>query len=200
MSIPFDPTAAQKRIDQFWSLSASFGMERNAYHNYLNEIVSDRYALIKGLQLLRDELQLAAASQTDIKACGADLSLPSVVTTLAYTNCGDRIHQGEATKRYRDVVASRFATLSEIGELKLEAFFPAGGGTDNGSTLAHVTVAHQLDEPLRQQLYQGNAQSMVLVAIDLKTHVGRLEEGGKRIYGKTRESPWREPRAEILFG
>ena len=195
MAIPFDATAAQQRIDKFWSLSASFGMERNAYHNYLNEIVSDRYALIKGLQLLRDELQLAAASETDIQACGADFSLPSVVTTLAYTNCGDRIHQGEATKRYRDVVASRFATLSEIGELKLEAFFPAGGGTDNGSTLAHVTVAHQLDEPLRQQLYNGNAQSMALVAIDLKTHVGRLEEGGQRIYGKTRESPWREPRA-----
>ena len=195
MSSPFDATVAQKRIDQFWSLSASFGMERNAYHNYLNEIVSDRYALIKGLQLLRDELQLAAASPTDIQACGADLSLPSVVTTLAYTNCGDRIHQGEATKRYRDVVASRFATLSEIGELKLEAFFPAGGGTDNGSTLAHVTVAHQLDEPLRQRLYIGNSQSMALIAIDLKTHVGRLEEGGQRIYGKTRESPWREPRA-----
>lgn len=195
MPIPFDATAAQKRIDQFWTLSASFGMERNAYHNYLNEIVSDRYALIKGLQLLRDELQLAAASQTDIKACGADLSLPSVVTTLGYTNCGDRIHQGEATKRYRDVVASRFATLSEIGELKLEAFFPAGGGTDNGSTLAHVTVAHQLDESLRQRLYNGNSQSMALVAIDLKTHVGRLKEGEKRIYGKTRESPWREPRA-----
>ncbi len=195
MSISFDATAAHKRIDKFWSLSASFGMERNAYHNYLNEIVSDRYALIKGLQLLRDELQLAATSQTDIKACGADLSLPSVVTTLAYTNCGDRIHQGEATKRYRDVVASRFATLSEIGELKLEAFFPTGGGTDNGSTLAHVTVAHQLDESLRERLYQGNAQSMALVAIDLKTHVGRLEENGQRIYGKTRESPWREPRA-----
>ncbi len=195
MPLPFDATAAQKRIDQFWSLSASFGMERNAYHNYLNEIVSDRYVLIKGLQILRDELQLAATSKTDVQACGADLSLPSVVTTLAYTNCGDRIHQGEATKRYRDVVASRFATLSEIGELKLEAFFPAGGGTNNGSTLAHVTVAHQLDESLRKKLYNGNSQSMTLVAIDLKTHVGRLEEEGKRIYGKTRESPWREPRA-----
>jgi len=169
-------------------------MERNAYHNYLNEIVSDRYALINGLQILRDELQFAAYSSTDIHICGADLSLPSVVTTLAYTNCGDRIHQGEVTKRYRDVVASRFATLSEIGELKLEAFFPAGGGTDNGATLAHVTVAHQMDETLRRRLYEGNPQSMVLVAIDLKTHVGRLEEGEKRIYGKTRESPWREPR------
>ena len=169
-------------------------MERNAYHNYLNEIVSDRYALIKGLQLLRDELQFAASSLSDIHICGADLSLPSVVTTLAYTNCGDRIHQGEVTKRYRDVVASRFATLSEIGELKLEAFFPAGGGTDNGATLAHVTVAHQMDEPVRRRLYEGNPQSMVLVATDLKTHVGRLEENGKRIYGKTRESPWREPR------
>ena len=150
--------------------------------------------MINGLQLLRDELQFAASHHTDMSACGADLSLPSVVTTLAYTNCGDRIHQGEVTKRYRDVVASRFATLSEIGELKLEAFFPAGGGTDNGATLAHVTVAHQMDEPLRRQLYEGNPESMVLVAIDLKTHVGRLEEGEQRIYGKTRESPWREPR------
>lgn len=194
MPIPFDATSAQTRIDRFWQLPASFGMERNAYHNYLNEIVSDRYALVNGLQLLRDELQFAFSSKTDMAACGADLSLPSVVTTLAYTNCGDRIHQGEATKRYRDVVASRFATLSEIGELKLEAFFPAGGGTDNGATLAHVTVAHQIDEFLRRKLYEGNSQSMVLVATDLKTHVGRLEEEGKRYYGKTRESPWREPR------
>ena len=190
----FDTVSAQKRIDRFWQLPASFGMERNAYHNYLNEIVSDRYALINGLQLLRDELQFAAASPTNMYICGADLSLPSVVTTLAYTNCGDRIHQGEVTKRYRDVVASRFATLSEIGELKLEAFFPAGGGTDNGATLAHVTVAHQMDEPLRRRLYEGNPESMVLVATDLKTHVGRLEDGEMRIYGKTRESPWREPR------
>ena len=195
MSLPFDSASAQKRVDRFWQLSASFGMERNAYHNYLNEIVSDRYALINGLQILRDELQFAAGSPTDIKACGADMSLPSVVTTLAYTNCGDRIHQGEATKRYRDVVASRFATLSEIGELKLEAFFPAGGGTDNGATLAHVTVAHELDEQLKQRIYAGNPQSISLVAIDLKTHVGRLREGDKQIYGKTREAPWREPRA-----
>ncbi len=196
MTLPFDAEATQRRVDKFWQLPASFGMERNAYHNYLNEIVSDRYALINGLHILRDELQFAGASETDIKACGADLSLPSVVTTLAYTNCGDRIHQGEATKRYRDVVASRFATLSEIGELKLEAFFPAGGGTDNGETLAHVTVAHELDESLKRKLYAGNPQSISLVAIDLKTHVGRLLEGGKHVvYGCTREAPWREPRA-----
>lgn len=191
----FDPTPTTKRVEQFWQLGASFGMERNAYHNYLNELVSDRYALIHGLQLLRDELQFAASSPTDMKACGADMSLPSVVTTLAYTNCGDRIHQGEATKRYRDVVASRFATLSEIGELKLEAFFPAGGGTDNGATLAHVTVAHELDEQLKRRVYEGNPESISLAAIDLKTHVGRLQESGQQVYGKTRESPWREPRA-----
>ncbi|MGD1854425.1 MAG: hypothetical protein ACFB2W_09250 [Leptolyngbyaceae cyanobacterium] len=194
MSQSFDAAATQRRVESFWQLGASFGMERNAYHNYLNEIVSDRYALIKGLQILRDELQFAAASPHDMKACGADMNLPSVVTTLAYTNCGDRIHQGEATKRYRDVVASRFATLSEIGELKLEAFFPAGGGTDNGATLAHVTVAHELDEQLKNRIYAGNPQSISLVAIDLKTHVGRLRDGDKQVYGKTRESPWREPR------
>ena len=196
MTLPFDATATQSRVDTFWQRPASFGTERNAYHNYLNELVSDRYTLVKGLQILRDELQFAAHSPTAMNTCGADLSLPSVVTTLAYTNCGDRIHQGEATKRYRDVVASRFATLSEIGELKLDAFFPAGGGTDNGATLAHVTVAHELDEQLKHKLYKGNSQSISLVAIDLKTHVGRLREGNKHvIYGKTRESPWREPRA-----
>ncbi|RZM82152.1 hypothetical protein [Leptolyngbya iicbica] len=192
---PFDAAPTEARVQRFWELGASFGMERNAYHNYLNEIVSDRYALINGLQILRDELQFAAASETDVKACGADMSLPSVVTTLAYTNCGDRVHQGEATKRYRDVVAARFATMSEIGELKLEAFFPAGGGTDNGATLAHVTVAHELDETLKRRVYEGNSQSMSLVAIDLKTHVGRLRENGQQVYGTTRESPWREPRA-----
>ncbi|MEB3268258.1 MAG: hypothetical protein VKJ09_06950 [Leptolyngbya sp.] len=195
MALPFDAAPTEARVARFWQLAASFGMERNAYHNYLNEIVSDRYALINGLQLLRDELQFAASSPTDMKACGADMTLPSVVTTLAYTNCGDRIHQGEATKRYRDVVASRFATLSEIGELKLEAFFPAGGGTDNGATLAHVTVAHELDEALKRRVYEGNPQSISLAAIDLKTHVGRLQEQGQQVYGKTRESPWREPRA-----
>ncbi|NEQ45981.1 MAG: hypothetical protein F6K00_21535 [Leptolyngbya sp. SIOISBB] len=195
MTVPFDAAPTEARVQRCWELSASFGMERNAYHNYLNEIVSDRYALISGMQLLRDELQFAAASDSDVKACGADMSLPSAVTTLAYTNCGDRVHQGEATKRYRDVVASRFATLSEIGELKLEAFFPAGGGTDNGATLAHVTVAHELDENLKRRVYDGNAQSISLVAIDLKTHVGRLRENGRQVYGKTRESPWREPRA-----
>ncbi|MGB2924930.1 MAG: hypothetical protein WBB82_06500 [Limnothrix sp.] len=195
MSLPFDAESTEARVAKFWQIPASFGMERNAYHNYLNEIVSNRYALIRGLQMLRDELQFAALSHTDMKTCGADMSLPSVVTTLAYTNCGDRIHQGEATKRYRDVVASRFATLSEIGELKLEAFFPAGGGTDNGATLAHVTVAHELDEGLKRRIYDGNPQSISLVAIDLKTHVGRLRQDGQQIYGKTRESPWREPRA-----
>ncbi len=51
-----------------------------------------------------------------------------------------------------------------------------------------------MDEKLRKRLYKGHPQSMVLVAIDLKTHVGRLEENEQRIYGKTRESPWREPR------
>ena len=112
-----------------------------------------------------------------MKICGADMSLASVVKTLSYTNCGDRIHQGEATKRYRDVVASRFATLSEIGELKLEAFFPAGGETDNGATLAHVTVAHELDKQLKHRLYIGNPQSISLAAIDLKTHVGQLHKG-----------------------
>ncbi len=190
----FDPKLARERLDQFWTLDAEFGVEHNAYRVYLNEIVSDRYVLVNGLQLLRDELQLAEG-KGDVVACGADLSLPSVMTTLAHTNCGDRIHQGEATTSYEQVVASRFATMSEIGEHKLEAFSPTGGGTDDGSTLAHVTAAHMLDEPIRRRLYMGNACSYLLVNVDLKTHVGRLETGGSLVIGKTQESKWREPRA-----
>jgi hypothetical protein len=197
-AVTFDPTTASRRIDRLWNLGAQFGRERDAVDVFLNELVSDRYALVRGLTLLRDELQLAGArgaTGADIEACGADFSLPSVVTTIANTNCGDRIHQGEATTTYRQVVASRFATLSELGELKLESFSPTGGGTDDAATLAHVTVGHQLDEPLREVIYAGNRQSCVLVGIDLMTHVGRLDEGGATTFGEGRESPWREPRA-----
>ncbi|MBS2035965.1 hypothetical protein JST97_13330 [bacterium] len=193
----FDPSAASTRIAKFWSLGADFGLERDAYDVYLHELVSDRYVLVNGMQLLRDELQFAGIDDNpDVRACGADFSLPSVCTTLAHTNCGDRIHQGEATSSYENIVASRFATLSEMGEFKLEAFSPTGGGTDDGRTLAHVTVAHQLDKTLRHSIYQGNAQSYVLVAIDLKTHCGRLDQSDGAVkFGETQESRWREPRA-----
>jgi len=105
-----------------------------------------------------------------------------------------RIHQGEATTSYEQVVASRFATMSEIGEYKLEAFSPTGGGTDDGHTLAHVTAAHMLDEPIRQRFYTGHRASYLLVNVDLKTHVGRLELEGRLLLGRTQESKWREPR------
>lgn len=193
----FDPTAARARLEHYWSLGAEFGLERTAYYNYLQELVSDRAALVRGMQLLRDELQLAveAGALGDMAAVGADFSLPSVVSTLAHTNCGDRIHQGEATKGYERVVGARFAMLSEIGELKLEAFAPTGGGTDDGATLAHVTVAHHLDAPLRERVYAGNAASFELVCVDIKTHCGRLDEDGVTRFGITRETPWREPRS-----
>ena len=133
----FDPSVAKERLDRFWQLNAEFGLEHHAVHVYLSEIVSDRYVLVNGLQLIHDELQLAGLNQSDeegddVVACGADLSLPSVMTTLAHTNCGDRIHQGEATITYEQIVAARFAFMSEIGESKLEAFSPTNGGTDDG--------------------------------------------------------------------
>jgi hypothetical protein len=189
----FDPSAARARLDRLWKLNAAFGVERGNNRVFLDEIVSDRLQLLSGLQVLRDELQFAIPpAHVDREACTADFSQPSVVTTLAYTNCGDRIHHGE-TEHYQRVVASRFATLSEIGTLKPEAFHPTGGGTDDGATLAHVTWAHVLDEPLRKRLYEGNPKSFVLCAFDLKTHVGREFDGES--YGRTRESKWREPRA-----
>ena len=189
----FDPTAARARLDRLWNLNAKFGMEHGSNRIFLDEIVSDRMQLIGGLQVLRDELQFATPpTSEDRDACAADLRQPSVVTTLAYTNCGDRIHHGE-TEHYQRIVASRFATVSELGTLKPEAFHPTGGGTDDGATLAHVTWAHALDDELRTRIYEGNAQSFVLSAFDLKTHVGRDIDDSA--YGMTRESKWRARRA-----
>jgi hypothetical protein len=188
----FDPSAARNRLDRLWALEAHFGMERGSNTLFLDEIVSDRMQLLSGFQILRDELQFARApAETDREASAADLGFPTVLTTLAHTNCGDRIHHGE-TENYKRIVASRFATISEMGTLKPEAFHPTGGGTEDGATLAHVTWAHALDEPLRKRLYDGHKHSYVMCAFDLKTHVGREADD---IWGSTRESRWREPRA-----
>lgn len=192
----FDPSAARERLERLWRLEGLFGAERGTTRVFLDEIVSDRLQLLSGMQVLRDELQFAPdPARTDREAARADLSLPSVVTTVAFTNCGDRIHQGEV-ERYLQVVAQRFATVSELGDLKPEAFRPTGGGTDDGATLAHVTWAHVLDEPLRERVYGGNARSFVACGVDIKAHIGRLDgAGGEITFGTTRESPWREPRA-----
>lgn len=192
----FDRSAASVRLERLWRLSAQFGAERGANRVFLDEIVSDRFQLLSGLQVIRDELQFAfPPARADRESCTADFSQPSVLTTLAFTNCGDRIHHGEI-EHYQQVVASRFATVSEVGTLKPEAFHPTGGGTDDGATLARVTWAHALDAPLQKRLYEGNPQSFIMCAFDLKTHVGRLDEpGGAIAFGKTTESPWREPRA-----
>jgi hypothetical protein len=147
------------------------------------------------MQLLRDELQIATLEDHPLGVCATDLSLPSVMTTLAHTHCGDRIHQNEAKHTYEQVVASRFAFLSEIGGAKLESFTPAGGGIDDAGTLAHVTAAHQLDAKFRERLYAANRQSYVLVNVDLQSHVGRSDEGPSILFGQTRESPWRDPRS-----
>src|ERR1043165_721462 len=110
----WDPSAARKRLDRLWKLEAHFGTERGTNRVYLDEIVSDRMQLLSGLQVIRDELMFAAppGAGQDREACPADFSLPSIVTTLACTNCGDRIHFGEMD-HYQRVIASRFATLSE---------------------------------------------------------------------------------------
>ncbi|MBI2392190.1 MAG: hypothetical protein HYV09_21560 [Deltaproteobacteria bacterium] len=193
--LSFDPTAARARYERMWALPATFGKERTSFHSFLNELVRDRLVLVNGLQLIRDELQIAGGDEHPLSVCAADLSLPSVMSTLAHTHCGDRIHQNEAKRAYEQVVANRFAFLSEIGGAKLESFTPAGGGVDDAATLAHVTVAHQLDATLRQRFYRGNTQSFVLVNVDMQSHVGREDGDAGMSFGMTRETPWREPRA-----
>eukprot|EP01041_Mallomonas_annulata_P006948 gene6948-14104_t len=211
----FDPSAVKERLDKMWALNAEFGKESNPYDVFLvfpDEIVSDRFALLNGMQVLRDELHMAFndgdEKESDVNSCRADFSLPSVISTIAHTNCGDRVAIA-SNQVYESMVASRFASISELGELKPERFNPPGGGTDDGRTLAHVTVAHQLDPPLRSKIYAGNPKSFILVNFDLKTHCGKFKTTSDDIitdgidtfsdislyFGKCRESVWRDPRS-----
>ncbi|EKX31297.1 hypothetical protein GUITHDRAFT_83219 [Guillardia theta CCMP2712] len=193
----FDSSIVRKRVDEMWKLNVRFGEERSPFNVHLDQ-VADRYVLTKGFQLIRDELMLGfnrySADPITSQACAADLSLPSVLTTCGYTNCGDRICQN-AVKAYAQTVASRFASVTEYGEAKPEVFCPTGGGTDSGPTLAHVTVAHQIDKPIRNQIYNGNPHSYVLVNIDINTHCGHYDSGDKITFGKAQESKFRDARA-----
>eukprot|EP00697_Spironema_sp_BW2_P013113 gnl/Spiro4/3000_TR1476_c0_g1_i1.p1 gnl/Spiro4/3000_TR1476_c0_g1~~gnl/Spiro4/3000_TR1476_c0_g1_i1.p1 ORF type:complete len:540 (-),score=166.01 gnl/Spiro4/3000_TR1476_c0_g1_i1:80-1699(-) len=214
---PFQRQFAAARIDHFWCTSADFGIETKPLKIYFDEIVSDRFILVRGMQHVHDELQLAgrAVAQDEhskqVSECSADFHLPTVVSTLGHTNCGDRIHQTAAMKLYMTTVARRFATISETGLPKMENFAPTGGGSDHGKTLAHVTVAHHLDSDLRDMVYRGNPASFLLYCIDLMTHCGIEDDcdcgdvvtdatapakppAKAPTLGMARESHWREPR------
>ena len=77
--MPFDPSAAALRHERLWTLPATFGMERNSFFSYLHEIVRDRYVLVNGLQLLRDELQIATLDDHPLGVCATDITIPSVL-------------------------------------------------------------------------------------------------------------------------
>jgi hypothetical protein len=190
----FDPSKVEPRLTKLWNHPAVFGHQATPDEIFHNEIVSDRYCLINGVQALRDEIQLGFEKGGALMQCAIDLTLPTVVTSLAHTNCGDRINH-IFHDDYTQMVASRFANIAMNGSLKVENFSPAGGGTDDGGVLAHVTVGHQLDNTLRQRIYEGNKSSYVLVNIDLMTHVGCDLAGGHLSFGSARESAFREARS-----
>ena len=107
----FDPSIAADRLDRLWKLAAQFGTERGSNRIFLDEMVSDRLQLTAGLQLLRDELQFAPGpSAADRERARADLSLPSVVTTLAFTHVDpDALERGVG-----ETLARRCATEERI--------------------------------------------------------------------------------------
>jgi hypothetical protein len=180
----------QKNLDNFWSLKGnSFGMARSMEFFHIEQLVRDRLALSHGIDLLNDEMHFAPSP------VGADFSQACMLTTLAHTMCGDRIQQANTRNAYALAVGSRFGTRTRKGEPKFERFFPAGGGVNDGTTLAHVTYAHAIDAPIKKKLYEGNPESVVLLNFDLQGHFGRHDDHGKVIYGKAAESPFREPRA-----
>eukprot|EP00961_Rhodomonas_salina_P040039 538170-Rhodomonas_salina.3 len=128
----FDPTFAQAKVKRMWNLHATFGHEEKPRIVYLEEIVSDRFALISGAQVIRDELMLAfnkpkhklkgaAMEDSDVSACAADLSLPSVLSTCGLTNCGDRICQTHAHKTYMSTVPNAACALPNDAMLSFSA-------------------------------------------------------------------------------
>jgi len=211
----FDRNALVEKLDKMWSLGARFGQESEPYAVYLEELVSDRFVLCNGMHVLRDELCISFHNcstdkdeTADVSNCSADVTLPSILCTLAYTGCGDRVDMASAAI-YEKMVASRFASISELGEIKPERFNPTGGGTDDGATLAAVTIHHQIDNTLRTKLYEGNPKNFILVNFDLKTHCGKISvkddvvikdgpdtfEDLDLFFGQCRESMWREARS-----
>jgi hypothetical protein len=113
--LQFDSSMATDRVKKVWKHEARFGMEDEPYHIYFEEIISDRFALTKGLQLIRDELLLAFNRPnhrnedqnlkiSDVMECAADLTIPSVLSTCAYTVCGDRICQSSSLRDYNCAV------------------------------------------------------------------------------------------------
>eukprot|EP00287_Rhodomonas_sp_CCMP768_P002475 CAMPEP_0196720306 /NCGR_PEP_ID=MMETSP1091-20130531/3108_1 /TAXON_ID=302021 /ORGANISM="Rhodomonas sp., Strain CCMP768" /LENGTH=524 /DNA_ID=CAMNT_0042061489 /DNA_START=119 /DNA_END=1693 /DNA_ORIENTATION=+ len=208
----------QQRIADMWSQPSAFGEEDEPASVYLS-IIANRYALVKGAQLIRDELLLAfnkpgyhnknkSSHSPHLAQCAANLSLPSVLTTCGYTMCGDRICQSRALSQYKSMIAGRFGSMTEGGENKPEFFFATGGGTDSGPTLAHVTVGHALDSAIKKKMYTKNAESCFLCNIDVCTHCGHLEvgpghshsflgntyDGVGAVYGLAQESVFRDPR------
>mmetsp|Transcript_330 Transcript_330/g.818 ORF Transcript_330/g.818 Transcript_330/m.818 type:complete len:426 (-) Transcript_330:120-1397(-) len=208
----------QQRIADMWSQPSAFGEEDEPASVYLS-IIANRYALVKGAQLIRDELLLAfnkpgyhnknkSSHSPHLAQCAANLSLPSVLTTCGYTMCGDRICQSRALSQYKSMIAGRFGSMTEGGENKPEFFFATGGGTDSGPTLAHVTVGHALDSAIKKKMYTKNAESCFLCNIDVCTHCGHLDIGSENkadflgntyakvgtIYGLAQESELRDPR------
>jgi len=210
----FDTNLVVEKLDKMWSLGARFGQESEPYAIYLEELVSDRFVLCNGMHVLRDELSLSYhtcnsdKNDVNVSSCSADFKLPSIICTLAYTGCGDRVDMASAAI-YEKMVASRFASISELGEIKPERFNPTGGGTDDGSTLAAVTIHHQIDNTLRERLYEGNTKNFILVNFDLKTHCGKISVQEESVikdgvdsfedldlfFGQCRESMWREARS-----
>lgn len=186
----FDATKVTDNIEKLWAEPLDLGRERDPIHAYVQTIGYERRRLVHGYQLLVDELDLAP------DAVGAELSLPSAISTLARTTCGDRANSGQPAAVYDSALGSRFATRGFAGDAKSEQFSPAGGGTDDGRTLAYVTVAHATDADIKRRLYDGNAHSFVLYNFDLQTHVGinRAGTNGIPIIGATRESRFRTPR------
>jgi hypothetical protein len=185
----FEKKSVDERLKDFWGLKGnSFGLSRSLNFFHIEQLVRDRLVLTHGYHLLNDEMNFAAPP------IGADYSLPTAVTTLAHTMCGDRIQQANTRTEYADAVGARFGVKTRKGELKFERFFPAGGGVVDGATLAHVTFGHATDKTIRKRLFEGNDRSYILACFDLQGHVGLCEDDGKIEYGKAAESPFREPR------
>eukprot|EP00698_Gefionella_okellyi_P010158 TRINITY_DN2618_c0_g1_i1.p1 TRINITY_DN2618_c0_g1~~TRINITY_DN2618_c0_g1_i1.p1 ORF type:complete len:488 (-),score=93.85 TRINITY_DN2618_c0_g1_i1:122-1585(-) len=169
---PLRTTMHIKNTANYWDLYGNFVPKLCDPVCFNEGLISERYYLTLGASVLTDQVLLRPQFQHTLAASA------KVFSTLLRTGCGDRIHQGDEASMYNHAIATRFASTTAKGQSKVENFFPIGGGAPSPDTLAHVTVAHMVDEDMCQRLLL-HRDSHFMVLADIATHCG-MDDGKVR--------------------
>ena len=170
----FDPSVARERLERLWELAAQFGLERGSNRVFLDEIVSDRLQLLSGppgaarrAAVLPSRRRRRIAKPARPTSPSRASSRPSRSPTAVTASTTARSSTTSASSR------ARFATLSELGTLKPEAFHPPAAARTTARRSRTSRGRTSSTSRCAARLRRATPQSFVLCAFDLKTHVGR---------------------------